>query len=232
MKFLSAPTDQCNRHHHDDGKKTQEIRSNIRLTKSVHTVQYSRTCEKRAEDCETECGNKQGQVPYPQHAATLLNQYGVNVRSTGEPWNERSILNRIPCPHAAPTQHFITPPGTKNDAKRQEAPREQCPTARLDKPTFADATSNQCTNCKSKWHCHTDISEIQNWRVKHHKNVVLQQWVWPWSIKHSWCTSCKRIRWTQSQDKEKDADKKHGGNSPAHHGICDAVAVLKDDATC
>ena len=68
--------------------------------------------------------------------------------------------------------------------------------------------------------------------MKHHENVVLQQWVWSWPVKHSWCTSSKRIRRTQCQDKEKDANKKHGGNSPAHHGICDSVAVLKDDAAC
>ena len=34
------------------------------------------------------------------------------------------------------------------------------------------------------------------------------------------------------QDKEKDANKKHCGNSPTHHWVRNAVTVLKDNSTC
>ena len=154
----------------------------------------------------------------------------MDVSSSCQPWNERCVLHWVPRPYATPAQYFVTPPRTQDDAEREKAPRKQSPSTSFYEPTLSNTTSNECTNRKSKWHSHAYVSQIQNRRMEHHQDVVLQQRIWPWSIKHARRTCFEWVRWSQREYKEEQHDNVHGCQCPTHHRIVQSGAVLHHDA--
>ena len=82
----------------------------------MHAVDDSRTSEEGSENRQTESSDHQTQVPDPQHSATLLNKYRMQIGSSCEPWQEARIFHWVPRPYTAPTENFVTPPTTKDDA--------------------------------------------------------------------------------------------------------------------
>ena len=65
--------------------------------------------------------------------------------------------------------------------------------------------------------------------MEDHQDVVLQQRVWPWSIRDARRAHNKWVRWPQGEEKEKHRDKKHCRHCPTHHRVVQLLAVLNHD---
>ena len=145
----------------------------------------------------------------------------MDVRSARQPWQQRSVFDRVPRPDATPAEHFIAPPATKQNADGEERPRKQCPSAGFEQPTFAETTSDQCGNRESERHGEPDESQVQDRRVEQHQNMVLQERI----RARSRCRieSCDTIRewvgWAETDHCEERRDDEHHNQRPANEHI-------------
>ena len=156
----------------------------------------------------------------------------MNVCSSGNPWKQGCVFNRVPCPHATPTQHFIAPPRTEHNADCEEAPCKQRPTSCCEQPTFAHSPSDQRSNCERKWHGHTHVSQIQQRWVEHDEQMVLQQRVRARSVKHSCWASSKRVRWAKRKHEEKHRHDEHDAKRITRQHIVHLFAQPKRHREC
>src|SRR2546425_8226885 len=95
----------------------------------MYRADYTATREKRTKDGEHECGEDQPHIPDLQHAALFLHHHRMEKCRAREPRQKRGILDGIPTPIAAPTQHGISPMRPEEDATRQKPPGHHRPTA-------------------------------------------------------------------------------------------------------
>src|SRR3989442_14584589 len=95
----------------------------------MYRADYTATREKRTKDGEHECGKDQPHIPDLQHATLLLHHHRMEKCRAREPRQKRGILDGIPTPIAAPTQHGISPMRPEEDATRQKPPGHHRPTA-------------------------------------------------------------------------------------------------------
>ncbi len=148
-----------------------------RVREGVHRLDDAGAGEERPEDREAERGAQQRQVPDAQHPAPLLHHDRVQVRGAAQPRQERRVLDRVPRPVPAPTQHLVAPPGAEDDAGGEEAPGEQRPATGLDQPALADPAGDQRGDGERERHREPDVAEVEHRRVERHQDVVLQQLV-------------------------------------------------------
>src|SRR3972149_1420727 len=120
---LRRPPPKERQHHHDDDRDERyERRPHIRFRERVYGRDDATPREERAEEHEGKRGSDEHDVPHFQHAALLLNDDGVQIGRTDEPWHEARILNRVPAPEAAPTELNVGPLHAEYVAKGQEEP--------------------------------------------------------------------------------------------------------------
>src|SRR5207249_777744 len=77
---------------------------------------------------------------------------GVDERGSGDPRQQRRVLDRVPRPEPAPPQHLVAPPRAEDDADRQEAPRDQRRPARVRQPPFTEPPGDERTDREHERH--------------------------------------------------------------------------------
>ena len=138
-----------------------------------------------AEDGQRERRDRQGEVPHPHQAAPFLHEGRVEVGRPAEPGQQRGVLDRVPTPEAAPTEHLIRPPGTEHDADGQEGEGHQGPAPALDLPAVAHPARGQHADGEGEGHGEDDEADVEERRVDRHQRVVLQQRVRPEPLRRS-----------------------------------------------
>src|SRR5208282_1026597 len=114
-----------------------------RLREGVHGADYAAAGEESAEDAEHEGDEDQPDVPDAHHAALFLHHHGMQESGAGDPGHERSVLNRIPSPVAAPAEHGVGPMGAEKDADGLESPGDHGPAAGDVNPFLAGITAEE-----------------------------------------------------------------------------------------
>ena len=168
----------------------------------MNAVQHTRAGKERSQNREAKSGNQQRHVPDAQQTTALLHHHRVNVSSAGDPRQKRCVFHRVPRPHATPAEHLIAPPAAECDTKSEEPPCRDGPATGEMQPAIFDLAGNQRRNRKSKWHGHADVTQIQDWWVEHHQQVILQQRVGPRPIGYPWWADDEGVRWPVRQKKE------------------------------
>ena len=143
--------------------------------------------QERAEDGQRERRDRQGEVPDPHQAAPLLHERRVEVGGPAEPGQQGRVLDRVPPPEAAPTEHLVRPPGTEHDADGQEREGHQGPSPALDLPAVTHPAGGQHADGKGEGHGEDHESDVEERRVDHHERVVLKQRVRPDPLRRSRC---------------------------------------------
>ena len=67
--------------------------------------------------------------------------------------------------------------------------------------------------------------------MEDHENVVLQQWVRAGAIENTSGSNAEWICRTQGENEEENANEKHGGHRPAHHGVIHSFAIFECNAS-
>ena len=142
----------------------------------------------------------------------------MQIRSTGKPRQERSVLDRIPTPVAAPSKHVVAPPRTKHDAKREETPGKQGPAPGLNKPAFADSARDQRGNCERKRNGESDIPEVEHGGMNGHEHIILEQWVRARAVDETgWQLDAdERVSRSEHKRKEEGRNQQHDNQRPGH----------------
>ena len=99
----------------------------------------------------------------------------MDQRSSNKPGHERRVFNWIPKPPAAPTQLVVGPPAAQTDTDGQKHPCNVGPRARPPGPGRIKIATNQGRNGKGKGYRKTDITHVQQGRVKNHTRVLQQR---------------------------------------------------------
>src|SRR4051812_30588798 len=86
-------------------QEAEEPRPDRRLRKSMDRTNHSTARQEGAKDRESKSREDQPHVPDLQHATLFLHHYRMEESRSGQPREERCILNRIPAPVSAPTEH-------------------------------------------------------------------------------------------------------------------------------
>ena len=131
--------------------------------------------EERPEDREGEGHDYKDVVPCLQHRPPPLHNSGVNECRSRNPREERRVLNGIPRPVPAPSEHLVAPPATEKNAGGEEDPGDQRPAMRSLEPGPLSFGPNQCGDCERKRHGKADVADVQKRRVDRHQNVIRKE---------------------------------------------------------
>src|SRR5690606_2228789 len=142
--------------------------------------------------------------PTLQGIALLHDDGGVQERRSGEPGQERGVLDRIPEPEAAPAELVVGPPAAERDAEREAAPRGQRPGPHPACPGGVDAPFDQRCHCKRERYREADVAEVQKRRVER-ETRVLKQRVQPLTIRGRRPDAVERVRREQDEEDETEA---------------------------
>ena len=96
----------------------------------------------------------------------------MQVRGGREPRHQRDVLNRIPAPVAAPSEHVVRPPHAKHEACGLEAPREQGEAPRVRDPGGIDAVGQKRGRREAEGHRERREACQHDRRVDEHAAVA------------------------------------------------------------
>ena len=91
----------------------------------MHRLDDARTGDERGHDDEREREAGAHDRPALERAALPIDGEGVHERHADEPREQASVLDRVPTPIAAPTEHDVGPYSAQADASAQEQPAGQ-----------------------------------------------------------------------------------------------------------
>ena len=109
----------------------------------MHAVHDAAPREERSEDRERERRHDERKVPGSEEAPLLFHHDRMEVRRRREPRHDRRILDRVPRPVAAPTEHGVAPPRARDDADAEQRPGDQREAARRDEPAIPALAQDQ-----------------------------------------------------------------------------------------
>src|SRR5690348_17110524 len=90
----------------DDENARQEPQEPVAdrgLCERVDGAHDSTARQEGSQNGKHERAEDQPDIPGLQHATFFLHHHRVQERSSGEPWENRGVLNRVPSPISAPT---------------------------------------------------------------------------------------------------------------------------------
>ena len=137
-------------------------------------LHHAAACQQSSENRHDKGKDDQHHIPDLQHAFLFLDHDGMQKRGSNEPRHHRGVLNRIPCPEAAPTQFVVCPFTAKHDSDTQKHPRDHRPAARRTNPCIAKLLGNHGGDGECKGNRKADKTEIQHRRMNHHIGVLQQ----------------------------------------------------------
>src|SRR5206468_1098043 len=97
-------------------------------------LHHAAACQQSSENRHDKGKDDQHHIPDLQHAFLFLDHDGMQKRGSNQPGHHRGVLNRIPCPEAAPTQFVVCPFTAEHDSDAQKHPRDHRPAARRTNP--------------------------------------------------------------------------------------------------
>ena len=173
----------------------------------MHAVYDAAPCEERPQDRQRERRDDEGKVPGAQQAPLLFHHDRVEVRRRREPRHDRRVLDRVPRPVAAPTEHGVAPPGAGDDADAEKCPRDEREAARRDEPAIAALAEDERRDRIGERHRGEDVAEVEERRVQRHERMVLQQRVRPVPVLRRDRKTRERIR-RRCRDEQQE-ERKH-----------------------
>src|SRR6267378_1431222 len=157
-------------------QETHKIVSDARLRKSVNRANHAAARQQRPEDAEHERGENQPDVPNLHHPALFLHHHRMQESRARQPRQQRRVLDRIPAPVAAPTEHGVGPMRAQQNAHGLKAPRDHRPLASQVDPFFARIARQQRSQRKRKRNRKSRVTGIKIRRMNHHLRI-LQEWI-------------------------------------------------------
>src|SRR5690349_7300831 len=97
----------------DASQKPKKPIPNRRLRKCVYRADDAAARQEGSQNGKHEGAEDQPNVPGLQHAALFLHHHRMQEGSSGEPRENRGVLNRVPAPVTAPSQNGIGPVGAQ-----------------------------------------------------------------------------------------------------------------------
>src|SRR5437667_1732519 len=99
----------------------------------------------------------------------------MNQRGADQPWHERSILDRIPKPPAAPTKLVIGPETSQSDSASEKHPCDGGPWPRPARPGSVKSPADQGRNRECKRDAEAYITHVQHRRMRNHRRILQQR---------------------------------------------------------
>ena len=91
-----------------------------------------------------------------------------------EPGHERSVLDGVPSPVAAPAENGVGPVGAEEDAAGEESPGDHGPAAGDVDPFFAGILHDQRAQREGEGHGGSDVAQVQHRRMDDHLGILQQ----------------------------------------------------------
>ncbi len=170
-----APDDQPDRDDRHRRPEQEHRQADLAAGEAVDTVDQAAAGGKCAEQDGGKRPDHQKHIPQLEHPALFLNHHAVDERGPDQPRQEGRILDRVPAPVAAPSQHIIGPASAEQQAKAQKQPRHQRPAAHGANPVGGEVAACQCRHRKGKRDGEANETEIQHRRVNDHPEVAQQR---------------------------------------------------------
>src|SRR6201988_661697 len=158
-----------------DRQKPREPGSDRRLREGVNGADDTAAWEERAEKGEPEGGEDEPHVPHLQHAAFFLHHYRMKEGGADQPRHQRSVLDGIPSPIAAPSEDSVGPVGSEKNSAGQESPGHHGPAARDVNPFLAGILHDECAERERERDREADVSEIEHGRMNHHLGILQER---------------------------------------------------------
>ena len=170
----------------------------------------------------------QRQVPDLQHVLAFLDHHRMQVRRHHEPRHEGGVLDRVPCPVTAPSEHFVGPSRAEHVAEREKEPREDRPAARRSNPSVVEFAGDQRGGAEGERHGRADVAGVERRRMYRHP-VILQQRIEVGSFSRDYREQIERARDEIQHQQKKDCDAgQHCERIRRNVGIAAAVLERND----
>ena len=155
-----------------DRQEPCEPASDRRLREGVDGTDDAAAGEERSENRQPERGEDQPHVPDLQHAALFLHHDGMQEGGADEPRHERGVLDRVPSPVAAPSEHGVGPVRAEKNAAGEESPGDHGPAAGDVNPFFAGILHDQRAQREGEGDGESDVAEIEHGRMDDHLGIL------------------------------------------------------------
>ena len=147
----------------------------------------------------------------------------MNQRRADQPGHERSVLNRVPKPPAAPAKFVVGPETAKRDPTSQKHPGDCGPWSRPARPRRIQFAANQRGDRERKGHRESHVTHVKHRRMRNHRRV-LQQRIQVAAIGRHGKQTLERIRREQHEQQKSDADRCHHAEHPRDHFVGKVIA--------
>ena len=123
---------------------------------------------------ESEGDVDQHDVPHTEHPAPFLHHDGVDEGRQRNPRHEGGVFHRVPEPESAPAQDGVGPPGTQQQAGRQQRPDADAPGPAGVDPFIAALAADEAAQRESHGDADAHQPGHQRGRVEEHPEVRQQ----------------------------------------------------------
>ena len=99
----------------------------------------------------------------------------MQKRGAGEPWHHRGILDWVPSPVAAPSEHVVGPVHSKKNAAGEKSPRDHRPSAGDVDPLLTGVFHRQGGKRESERDGKPNVAQVQHGRVNDHLGILKER---------------------------------------------------------
>ena len=182
-QVVLAAHDQVGRDPDADHQEPHEVDADVGLRECVNGADQPAARHHRPEDAKEEGRGNQNDVPDLHHALLLLHHHRVQEGRAGQPGQQRGVLDGIPAPVPAPSEHHVRPPRSEQNADRLKQPGDHRPDPGCVDPALSGLARDQRGQRERERHGETDIAQVQHRRVDRHHGM-LQQGVETLAVRH------------------------------------------------
>ena len=140
----------------------------------------------------------------------------MNERGAHEPRHERSVLDRIPEPPAAPAELVVGPPAAERDADSQEQPGDRGPRPHPARPQRIQFAFQHRSDCERERHRHADVAGVEHRRMDRERRI-LQQRIQIATVLRGRPQALERIRRRENEEREAGADQAQHAEHATRH---------------
>src|SRR3954453_20335076 len=94
----------------------------------MHARDDATTGDERTKYRKEKSADYKSNIPLPQHSAFFLHHDRMQERGVHQPWQQRRVLDGVPCPVSAPAELDVRPPHADHGSHSIEEPGEERPT--------------------------------------------------------------------------------------------------------